>query len=328
MPSPTSLRARGAECGSSIRADAARAPRARRPAFSLRTSRDTRRSCSGSASCSLDHYDSFIARVAADAQRPIEYRRSGTLQVARRTSEARGAASAAAPALAQQARLTRFWTAMAPGSLEPALAAGMRAGLLVPQHGYVGVATLMSALVEASRAPRRDVSDAGVVKRIERARMVGERRHVGRNASRPTRWSSPPAAGRAAFRWRRPMPPPVRPVRGQLRASSIRQPAPLACRLGHAGLSGAVDRTGACWWARPSRTSGFDERVTVAGVVSCCERAAELVPAVAHGPLRRGACRAAAGHRRRVADRSALHRQCAACTTRPDTIATACCWRR
>ena len=36
--------------------------------------------------CSLDHYDSLIARVAADAQRPVEYRRSGTLQVARTLS--------------------------------------------------------------------------------------------------------------------------------------------------------------------------------------------------------------------------------------------------
>ena len=31
---------------------------------------------------SLELYDSFITRVATDAQRRIEYRRSGTLQVA------------------------------------------------------------------------------------------------------------------------------------------------------------------------------------------------------------------------------------------------------
>ena len=33
--------------------------------------------------CSLDHYDSFVARVSRDAQSAIEYRRSGTLQIAR-----------------------------------------------------------------------------------------------------------------------------------------------------------------------------------------------------------------------------------------------------
>ena len=38
---------------------------------------------------SLELYDSFITRVSADAQRRIEYRRSGTLQVARTDDESR-----------------------------------------------------------------------------------------------------------------------------------------------------------------------------------------------------------------------------------------------
>ena len=83
------LAARGADVRSSIRAAAGRAPRGRRPASSRRISKDIRRSFCGSALCSLDQYDDFITRVSADAQRSIEYRRTGTLQVARTDDEAR-----------------------------------------------------------------------------------------------------------------------------------------------------------------------------------------------------------------------------------------------
>ena len=84
--------------------------------------------------CSLDHYDSFIARVAADAQRPIEYRRSGTLQVARSDGEARQLEQAAR-VLATSGAAHTYLDGDAARRLEPSLAEGLRAGCSFPSTG-------------------------------------------------------------------------------------------------------------------------------------------------------------------------------------------------
>jgi len=107
-----------------------------------------------------------VSRVGADARRPIEYRRTGTLQVARTALEAqqlerqsRALADAGVTATLIDDREVR--------RLEPALTGDVRAGLLVPQHGYVRVAALMEALVAAA-ARRGAVLSAGGVRRIAR----------------------------------------------------------------------------------------------------------------------------------------------------------------
>ena len=226
--------------------------------------------------CGLDHYDSFIARVAADAQRPIEYRRSGTLQVARTDVEARQLEQAARTLAASGVSHT-YLDGDATRRLEPSLAEGVRAGLLVPEHGYVGVASLMSALQEAvrrqgttlstARVDRIDVGDGAVRAVTSDAMFVADAVVVAAGT-----WSGGISMSPA-------VPPPVRPVRGQL----------LHLRFPESPLSRVVWGTAAYLvpWEDGSvlvgatvEDAGFDERVTVSGVRQLLESAEELLPAV------------------------------------------------
>jgi glycine oxidase len=97
---------------------------------------------------SLAHYDSFIARVAADAGRPVEYRRLGTLQVARTDGEAQQLKEAARFLQASSVSHTCL-DGEAARALQPSLAEGVCGALRVPDQGYVGVASLMAALQAA-----------------------------------------------------------------------------------------------------------------------------------------------------------------------------------
>src|SRR6185295_11165396 len=88
------------------------------------------------AVCGLECYDGFIERVQADSGHTVEYRRNGTLQVARTRGEAaeleetarRLSSSGVSHSLLDSASVKAF---------EPALADDVVEGLLVPDHGYV-----------------------------------------------------------------------------------------------------------------------------------------------------------------------------------------------
>ena len=226
--------------------------------------------------CGLDLYDSFIARVAADAHRPVEYRRLGTLQVARTDSEA-GQLEQAARVLTSSGVSHTYLDGDAARSLEPALSEGVCAGLLVGQHGYVGVTSMMSALQEAARRHGMTLSTARV-KRIDL--------HDGTVRVETSEGTSvADAVVVAAGSWSGgiPMapavPPPVRPVRGQL--LHLRFPAPPFSRVvwGAAGYLVPWE-DGSVLVGATVEDIGFDERVTAAGVRQLLERAEELVPAI------------------------------------------------
>ena len=226
--------------------------------------------------CSLDRYDSFIARVAADAQRPVEYRRPGTLQVARSDHETRQLEQAAR-ILASSGVSHTYLDRDAARSLEPSLAESIRAGLLVPQHGYVGVASLMSALAEAARRHGTTLSTARVngidlrdgAVRVETSEdtFVADAVIVAAGS-----WSGGIPMSPA-------VPPPVRPVRGQL--LHLRFPEPPLSRViwGTAGYLVPWE-DGSVLVGATVEDIGFDERVTVAGVRQLLESAEELLPAV------------------------------------------------
>jgi glycine oxidase len=156
------------------------------------------------------------------------------------------------------------------------LAADVRSGLLIPEHGYVGVATLVSALTEAaersgailSDATVRGVSTAGTSVRVETSEETLTTDAVVIAAGS---WSGgiPITAVPAA---------PVRPVRGQL----------LQLRFEHPPLSRVV--WGADGYLVPWEDGrllvgatvedvGFDEGVTIEGVQLLLERAQALLPA-------------------------------------------------
>jgi glycine oxidase len=223
---------------------------------------------------SLGLYDSFISRVAADSQRRIEYRRSGTLQVAFTNDEerqleieGRALTDAGVPHTYLDGRDVR--------RLEPSLAEDIRAGLVIPEHGYVGVATLVSALAEASgkggailsAAQVRGVACAAGSVRVETFEETLTSDVVVLAAGS---WSGGiPMA---------PAPPaPVRPVRGQL----------LQLRFERSPLSRVV--WGAAGYLVPWEDGrllvgatvedvGFDEGVTIEGVHQLLECAQALLP--------------------------------------------------
>jgi glycine oxidase len=223
---------------------------------------------------SLEHYDSFIARVTADAGRAVEYRRSGTLQVACTDEEARTLEDAAR-VLAQRGASHALVDGEGTRQLEPALTDRVRVGLLIPDHGYVGVATLMAALEEATR--RRGARlDIAPVDRIESA--GGVRVHAG-----PERIDSD-AIVVAAGSWSGaiPMPPaapaPVRPIRGQI--LQFRFDSPPLTRIAWGSAVYLVPwADGNLLVGATSEDVGFDDSVTEAGVAQLRAAAAELLPA-------------------------------------------------
>lgn len=226
--------------------------------------------------CSLEQYDSFVARVATDARRAVEYRRTGTLQVALTEEEARQL-ERQGRTLADAGVNVTYVEADEARRLEPALATSVRAALLVPEHGYVGAATLVAALAQAA-------SSRGVSLSIARVRAIG-RANGALTVDTSGDSLIADAVVLAAGSWSGgiPMtpaaPPPVRPVRGQL----------LHLRLPDAPLSHVVWGTGSYLvpWQDGSvlvgatvEDVGFDERVTVAGVRELLDAGERLVPAV------------------------------------------------
>ncbi|MSO81738.1 MAG: glycine oxidase ThiO [Acidobacteria bacterium] len=224
--------------------------------------------------CALDHYDDFIARVSADAQRRIEYRRSGTLQVARSDGEARRLEQAAQTLSAAGVSHTSLDGDEA-RRLEPSLAEGIRAGLLVPQHGYVGVATLMSALVEAARRHGATLSTARVNGIDLRAGSLTVETSEDTFASDAVVLAAGSWSG--AILMTPAVSPPVRPVRGQLLHLRFARP-PLSRVVWGTATYLVPWEDGSVLVGATVEDAGFDERVTAAGVHQLLEGAVALLP--------------------------------------------------
>lgn len=232
--------------------------------------------------CSLDEYDTFLQRVGGDAGgdvggetvRPIEFRRTGTLQVARDEDEARQLEQLAGTLRARgvphsllDARDTR--------GLEPGLRDGIRAGLVVPQHGYVRAAALIAALVDAGTA-------RGVTMSIGEIRAIAPA-HGSIAVTTADETITADAVVIAAGSWSADItmtpavPPPVRPVRGQLVQLRLAQP-PISHIVWGSSAYLVPWQDGRVLVGATVEDVGFDERVTVAGVRHLLESGAELVP--------------------------------------------------
>ena len=224
---------------------------------------------------SLDLYDSFITRVAADAQRRVEYRRSGTLQVARTDDESRQLEKEDR-ALVDAGVPHSYLDGSALKSLEPALAEDVCSGLLIPEHGYVGVATLVSALTEAAGRAGATLSAAKVLGVSTAAGSVRVETSEGRLTSNVVvlaagSWSGgiPMAAA---------PPAPVRPIRGQLLQLRFERP-PLSRVVWGADGYLVPWEDGRLLVGATVEDVGFDESVTTEGVQRLLECAQALLPA-------------------------------------------------
>lgn len=227
--------------------------------------------------CSLDRYDRFISRVSADAGAPIEYRRTGTLQVARDDAEAaqlvqhdRALAGMGAPHSLLDGEEAR--------RLEPGLDIAIRAALLIPSHGYVGAQHLLSALVRAAgrRGAVFSVEHVRAVRGSAPVRVETGDRELGADAVVIAAGSWSGGISLASER-----PAPVRPVRGQLLHLRVAEP-PLSRVVWGAATYLVPWQDGSVLVGATVEEVGFDERVTVSGVRWLLDEGERILPALGH----------------------------------------------
>lgn len=166
------------------------------------------------ATRSLDMFDAFVASASERSGRRVEYARTGTLEVALDEDSVRRLRGAQ-PRL-EAAGVKQVW--MTPDELreaEPAVSSEARGALLIEPHGFVGVRSLIAALVQSAR-----LSGAAFEAPVEAAEIESrdESVEVRAGASRYVADAVVVAAGTWSGRLRIRNAPciDVRPVRGQL----------------------------------------------------------------------------------------------------------------
>ena len=226
---------------------------------------------------SLDGFDRLIADVSRDSGLHVQYKRTGTLEVAtdpQRWRELR----AMADVLSQHDVGFELLDAAGVCAAEPHLSRDVLGGLLIPWQGFVSAPELTGALAAAARHHGAQILEHGSVRRIrpssdglvvetERGPLAGDRVVIAAGA-----WSGSIAIEGVISRV------PVRPVRGQL----------LYLRWTGTPLKRVTICSDRCYmvpWQDGTvlvgatvEDAGFDERATAAAVHDLLEAACELVP--------------------------------------------------
>jgi glycine oxidase len=227
---------------------------------------------------SLALYDAYVDRLRAESGQPIEYRRCGTLQVARTAAEGQVLSELSAQ-LAARSVEHALLDGAGTRALEPALAPDICAGLLIPEHAYVKVRDLMKGLQEA--ASRRGVELISA--HVDAINMAAG----GAQLRLETRVLEADVVVVAAGSWSAPLgspPLPVRPIRGQL--VHLRFPAaPLSRLVWGEGCYMVPWADGSLLVGATSEDVGFDETATAAGVAALREAASLHLPGAADALL-------------------------------------------
>jgi glycine oxidase len=234
---------------------------------------------------SLSMFDGFVAGIRERSGRPIEYARSGTLEVALDDRDESRLRASKAWLDATDVR-SEWLNAPDLCALEPAVHPSARGGLLTGAHGWVGVSSLVLALVESAK--RAGASFEAPVEAIEVVPQGDRGVDVHAGVRRYTADAVVVAAGSWGGRVKivGAPPIPVRPVRGQL--------------LHLRSAPGAVRPSRVAWsrdcyvvpWPDGSllvgatvEDAGFDERVTADGLRRLAQAAEDLLPGVADAGL-------------------------------------------
>ncbi len=215
----------------------------------------------------LGLWDEFIDRVRRDSSIDVEYRRTGTLEVALDDAEADHLREAAR-ALASKGVRSELLDPAEALAIEPALAPATTAALFVPQHGYVNAPALTRALALAAQASGATFRTGVRVDRVEPAALKADAVILAAGS-----WSGQVDTPGAT-------PMPVRPVRGQLlhlrRAPDTRFPSRVVwgSRCYSVPWSDGTLLVGAT-----VEEVGFAEETTVAGIQMLLNAVGELLPA-------------------------------------------------
>lgn len=228
---------------------------------------------------SLELYPSLVARVDAAAGTHVPFERPGTLEVAvadtdvprLRRSQAVADADGVAARWLDHAQLD---------AVEPALGRHALGALHIASHAAVDVPYLTQAAATAARRLGVVFNPPGVVTSIRAdgdgvavATGGGAIAHAAQVVLAAGAWS-PALAPESA------VPPPVRPVRGQL---LYLRTAPGLLRHVVWGPDVYIVpwRDGRVFVGATSEDAGFDDRATASGVAGLLDRAIALVPALA-----------------------------------------------
>jgi glycine oxidase len=229
--------------------------------------------------CGVALWDDFIRRVERDSGQHIEYERSGTLHVALNAAQGAELSNLAGALEAADVPYTRLDAGQAT-QLEPAISTRTTMALLVPAHGFVGVAPLIDALMGA--ATRRGVS---IVQ--SRATTIDALRADAIVIAAGS-WSAEFIGASRPF---------VKPIRGQLLALSMVQ-RPATRVVWGTDCYIVPWRDGTVLVGATVEDVGFDERTTTSGLRGLMNAAVELMPGLEQAHFRE----ARAGLRPKTAD--------------------------
>jgi glycine oxidase len=222
---------------------------------------------------SLSLYDQFVATVEHDSGLRIEYRRTGSLEIAT-SADSVSRLSALAEALEGEGISAQWISGGDAVRLEPALAEPQGA-LVIPMHGYVRVMQLVSALAAAIRErggtvlEGRRVEDVAVDQSGFTVTAGGESHRSAALVVAAGSWAGlvPPSGG-----------PDVFPTRGQL--LQLTWTGPGITRVLWSEFCYVVPWTdGTVLVGATVEDAGFDQRTTGAGVRGLLEAASRLLPA-------------------------------------------------
>lgn len=232
---------------------------------------------------SLELYESFIARLRERVSTPIEYARTGTLEVA--LSDAELTALRVAHRALEKRHVSADWIdGPALRAFEPTLTEAAVAGLLTPAHGLVGASALVKALVESARLAGATFEQPVQAAEIEPG--AGQATIMAGGRSYTADWVVVAAGSWSTrVRVRGAAMPVVRPIRGQLIHLAWSGTLP-ARPVWDASCYTVPWTDGSLLVGATVEDVGFDERSTVAGVDDLLSGVRRLLPRSADASVR------------------------------------------
>ena len=225
---------------------------------------------------SLGMYETFIQRIRDASGTPVEYRRTGSLEVALDESELEQL-QAAAKALEAKGIRAELLDAADAISHEPTLAPATVGALFVPEHGYVAAPALTQALAVGAKAYGAVFQTKTRVERVAPDGKGGGLRvdtSAGAIAADAVVCATGSWAGDATLAAL-----PIRPVRGQMLYLRWRAEIPQPTRVIWGSRCYLVPWSdGTLLVGATMEEVGFIEQTTVAGVRTLLDAAHELLP--------------------------------------------------